>query len=156
MGGFIPTCQAQTFVELAKLENVMAFYDQVPEQRQTPWGCGHKGAIWYACVHPDIDDEIVIENAKRIVDKALPQRLSTFFGGHYYSFITREYLLNLLLFYYADHARFPVGPVCVISNSEWDGMFRSRKNRWINWMVWKYRVRPENSADANWYYIPSL
>ena len=47
--------------------------------RQTPWACGHNGAIWYACVHADVHDEAVINAAKRIVDKAIPQKLSTFF-----------------------------------------------------------------------------
>lgn len=68
---------------------------RVPGNRQTTWACGPQGAIWYANLHADIEDQIVVENAKRIVDKALPQKQPTFFGGHYYSFfLTREYLLN--------------------------------------------------------------
>jgi hypothetical protein len=49
--------------------------------RQTPWACGPGGEIWYACVHADIDDEVVIETAKRLVDRAIPQKQPTFFGG---------------------------------------------------------------------------
>lgn len=90
--------------------------------RQTPWNCGHKGKAWYACIHANVDDEVVIETAKRLVDHAVPQKLSTFFGGHYYSFVTREYLLNLLLFHYQDFGMFPVGSICIVERWPWDGM----------------------------------
>jgi hypothetical protein len=46
--------------------------------RQTPWSCGHNGEIWYACIHADADDEVVIETAKHLVDRALTQKLPTF------------------------------------------------------------------------------
>ncbi len=45
----------------------------VQDLRQTPWFCGHNGSTWYACVHADINDEVVIDTAKRLVDHSLLQ-----------------------------------------------------------------------------------
>ncbi len=157
MGGFIPTCYALPIGEMAKLENDMTFDFRLPKQRQTPWACGHKGAIWYACVHPDIDDEIVIENAKRIVDKALPQKLSTFFGGHLFSFMTREYLLNLLLFYFQEKGLFPTGAVCIVDRWVWDRMIFKRGGKWITGCFWRFGIgRLELNSPGYWVQIPSL
>ena len=55
--------------------------------------------------HADIQDEAVIEQAKKIVDRCSPQRYGPN-GTHAYSFLQREYLLNLLLFHYVDHGFF--------------------------------------------------
>ncbi len=72
MGGFIPTCHAQTPVEVAKKEKAMDLRVR-GIGRQTPWACGPNGEIWYANVHAEVDDEIAVDNAKRIVDKAQPR-----------------------------------------------------------------------------------
>lgn len=125
--------------------------------RQTPWACGHNGAIWYACVHADIDDEVVIETAKRLVDKAIPQKLSTFFGGHYYSFVTREYLLNLLLFHYQEHEMFPVGSICIVERWCWDGLVFKRRGQWLNAWAWRFDTqRQEMKAPGFWVQIPTV
>jgi hypothetical protein len=130
---------------------------RVPDVRQTPWSCGHNGATWYACVHADIDDEVVIETAKRLVDHALPQKLSTFFGGHYYSFVTREYLLNLLLFYYQEHGLFPVGSVCVVERWPWDGQIFKSNGKWFNSWAWRFSTtRAELKAPGYWVQIPPV
>ena len=124
--------------------------------QQTPWACGHKGSVWYADVHADIDDELVISNAKRIVDKVLPQRLSTFFGGHYYSFMTREYLLNLLLFFYQDHGLFPSGHVCIVDRWVWGGMRHRKQGKWLTNWAWRFMGRADTTVPGYWIYIPSL
>jgi hypothetical protein len=125
--------------------------------RQTPWACGPKGDIWYANVHAEIDDEIVIENAKRIVDRVIPQKKSTFFGGHYYSFVTREYLLNLLLFYYRDHGLFPTGAVCIVNQWVWDGFMYKSLGRWVTGWAWRFVTRrAELHQPGFWIQIPSL
>ncbi len=47
MGGFIPTCQAQTFVELAKLENDMSFFEKkIPSLAEVKWRQAHQDARW--------------------------------------------------------------------------------------------------------------
>ena len=85
--------------------------------------------IWYANITPDIDDLSVIEDAKTIVDACYPQQKSTFFGGHYYCFLTREYLLNLLLFYHDAHKCFPVGQICIVDKWLWScDAYRATKN----------------------------
>ena len=81
MGGFVPDCHTQTFVKVAKLEIFMALFPKQDSRRQTPWACGRNGEIWYATLTPEVDNLTVIENAKRIVDVAMPQRLSTQYGG---------------------------------------------------------------------------
>ena len=125
--------------------------------RQTPWACGHKGAIWYANVHADVFQEETIENAKKIVDKALPQKLSTFFGGHYYSFITREYLFNLLLFHFEEHGSFPVGSICIVERWVWDGMLFRSHGKWLKSWAWRFGFkRDEVKAPGYWVRIPSL
>ncbi|MFM8344851.1 MAG: hypothetical protein ACKOB5_10150 [Betaproteobacteria bacterium] len=130
---------------------------RVDNVRQTPWACGHQGEVWYACVHADVDDEAVIYAAKRIVDKALPQRLSTFFGGHYYSFVTREYLLNLLLFHYMEHEVFPTGWICIVDRWVWDGMTFKRLGKWFTSWGWRFDTsRKELKAPGFWIQIPSL
>jgi hypothetical protein len=155
MGGFIPTCHTQPSGEVAKQEKVMDF--RVPGNRQTPWACGPNGAIWYANLHTDIEDQIVIENAKRIVDKALPQKQSTFFGGHYYSFLTREYLLSLLLFHFQEHGLFPTGSVCIVDQWAWDSRPFRHKGKWFTSWTWRFGIRrSELKSPGYWVQIPSL
>lgn len=127
-----------------------------PREGAIPWACGHGGEVWYANLHADVDDPLVIEHAKRLVDKAVPQKLSTFFGGHYCSFVTREYLLNLLLFHHKEHGRFPVGPVCVVSRKELDSIHHPKWHRWLNWLDWMWRIRKQDFDDPHWLYIPSV
>ena len=125
--------------------------------RQTPWACGPGGEIWYACVHADIDDEVVIDTAKRLVDRAIPQKRSTFFGGHYYSFVTREYLLNLLLFHFQEHGLFPTGSVCIVNQWVWDGLLYKRQGKWFSGWSWRFVTkRRELKEPGYWVQIPSV
>lgn len=127
-----------------------------PGIRSTPWACGHAGTVWYANLHAEFDDPAAIEQAKRIVDEVVPQKLSTFHGTHCYSFVTREYLLNLLLFHHKDYGHFPVGPVCIVSREEMDGIHHPQRSRWRNWFSWMWSIREEEFEDPSWVYIPSL
>jgi hypothetical protein len=156
MGGFIPTCHAQPSGEVVKKDRSMNLHVK-GTGRQTPWACGPKGTIWWANVHAEVDDEIVIDNAKRIVDGATPQKQSTFFGGQYYSFVTREYLLNLLLFYYRDHGLFPTGAVCIVNQWVWDGFMHKSHAKWIPGWAWRFVTRrAELHQPGFWVQIPSI
>jgi hypothetical protein len=158
-GGFIPNCHTLTIVEVAKQENEMGLFPQNAGKRQSHWGNSHQifgGDPWYANISADIDDLTVIENAKRIVDACCPQKMSTFFGGHYYSFQTREYLLNLLLFYYADHNEFPVGNVCIVERWLWEIDFYRQVKGWVKSKIWRFLPREENFQAGEWIRIPAL
>ena len=159
MGGFVPDCHTQTFVEVAKLEFYMALFPKQDGRRQTPWGsmttC-YGDPIWYANITPDIDDLSVIEDAKTIVDACYPQQKSTFFGGHYYCFLTREYLLNLLLFYHDAHKCFPVGQICIVDKWLWScDAYRATKG-WFRSRFWRFLPRQDSFTGGQWINLPSL
>lgn len=126
-----------------------------PSQHQTPWPCGHGGKVWWANIHANVHDEAVIEQAKRLVDAALPQKLNTHFGGHYYSFVTREYLLNLILFYHQDHGRFPSGAVCVVEQWAWQGEAFKREGKWWFAWFWRFKSRDTFKAPGFWVQLPT-
>ncbi len=87
----------------------------------------------------------------------MPQRRSTFFGGHYYSFVTREYLLNLLLFYYRDHGLFPTGAICIVNQWVWDGLLHKYHGKWLPGWAWRFVTRRADLHDPGyWVHIPSL
>jgi len=156
MGGFVPACHTQTSVKVAKLEIFMALFPKQDGRRQTPWACGRNGEIWYATLTPEVDNLTVIENAKRIVDVAMPQRLSTQYGGHYYSFVSREQLLNVLLFHYIYNGGFPTGSIAIVDKREWDSVTVKHLGRSFNWLIWKPRDRPAEYLPVTWIKIPSL
>ena len=81
-------------------------------RKQVAWG------NFYAYIPDDIHDSVIIEEAKSIVDYALPQKYGPS-GTHYYSFLTREYVLNLVLFFHRDHNRFPEGDIAVVGEYYW-------------------------------------
>lgn len=124
--------------------------------RQTPWACGPGGALWHATIHADIVDEDIIEDAKQIVDAAVPQKPNNLFGSHYYSFVTREYLLNLLLFFHKRHGVFPTGQVCIVERWVWDGQLFKRANWWIESWAWRFIPRSRLRAPGYWIEIPPL
>lgn len=129
---------------------------RVPSVKQTPWACGHNGEVWSACVYSDIEDEAVVDRAKRLVDGALPQKLSTFFGGYHHSFLTREYLLNLLLFYYQEHGLFPKGAVCIVDKWVWEGSWVRRGGKWWQFWAWRWPNRSELRAPGYWGHLQNL
>ena len=160
MGGFVPDCHAQTFVEVAKLEFHMSLFPKLDGRRQTLWGGTssefHGTERWYANISPDIDDLNVIEEAKTIVDACRPQVRSTFFGGHYYSFSTREYLLNLLLFYHSHNKRFPVGYICIVDKWVWKVESHKSVDGWVTAHFWRFLPRRKSFEGGDWINVPSF
>ena len=134
----------------------MSLFQKKSGRRQTPWACGRNGEIWHATLIPEIDNLIVIEHAKRIVDLAVPQRLSTQYGGHQHSFVSREQLLNVLLFHYLSTGFFPTGSVCIVDKRQWDGVTVKKLGRLFNWLLWKPRDKPAEYLPVTWVKIPPL
>jgi len=137
----------------------MVLFSKQDGRRQTPWGVKKTSfgdEIWYANITPDIDDLLVIENAKTIVDACYPQQKNTFFGGHYYCFLTREYLLNLLLFYHDDHKCFPVGQICIVDKWLWRSDAYRSATGWFTSRFWKFLPRQESFSAGQWINLPSL
>jgi hypothetical protein len=130
----------------------MRFFKLTPERRQTAWHCGYQGTIWYANIDAPVDDNSVIEDAKLIVDAARPQKHGPY-GAHYYSFITREYLLNILLFHYSDHGVFPEGTLCIVDEWVWKNTTRVGNSHWFSWSSKKTGRHYERPF---WIKIPKL
>ena len=125
----------------------MSFLEPDPSQNQTEWKFG----TWtfYANIPEEIKDLNIIENAKSIVDFAIPQRFGPH-GTHYYSFVTREYVLNLILYFYKEHKRFPHGDICIVDHWYWKS-FYSGGGR-----VFQSRKKGRNYTQGDWIYLPSL
>ena len=124
----------------------MSFLEPNTSQNQTEWKFG----IWtfYANIPEEVKDLKVIENAKRIVDFALPQRFGPH-GTHYYSFVTREYLLNLILYFYKEHERFPHGDICIVDHWYWKSLYSGGR-------VFQGRKKGRNYSAGYWIYLPTL
>ena len=124
----------------------MSFLEPDASQNQTEWKFG----TWtfYANIPEEIKDLNIIENAKSIVDFAIPQRFGPH-GTHYYSFVTREYVLNLILYFYKEHKRFPHGDICITDHWYWkSGNFGGR--------VFQSRKRGRNYIPGHWVHLPTL
>jgi hypothetical protein len=134
----------------------MSLCPKQDSRRQTPRACGRNGKIAYENLTPEIDNLTVIENAERIVDVAMPQRLSTQYGGHYYSFVSREQLLNVLLFHYLSNGFFPTGSVCIVDKRQRDSVTVKHFGRSFNGLIWKPRDRPAEYLRVTWIKIPPL
>ena len=67
----------------------MSFLKPDPKRNQTIWKIGKWD--FYANIPEAITDLKVINEAKAIVDWAIPQAFGPH-GTHYYSFVTREYV----------------------------------------------------------------
>ncbi len=114
----------------------MSLFALNPQRHQTEWGTALSGNTWLAYIDAPITDSQVIEDAKRIVDHCSPQRYGPQ-GTHGYSFLKREYLLNLILFHYVDHGFFPAGHICITDDwlygdpirTEGGGIWFTFKNR---------------------------
>jgi hypothetical protein len=130
----------------------MTIFSAMPHRRQTAWQCGTRNTSWYACIDAPIEDLEIIEDAKTIVDACRPQKYGPF-GATFYSFLTREYLLNILLFHYADHGAFPKGSVCIVDEWVWKSCTRVGDSNWFNW---KTKSNPRRFERPFWISIPSL
>jgi len=76
----------------------MSFMNQDLEAPQIKL-VGFPDRPFYANNNSEVLDKVVIEQAVCIADSILPQTFGRY-GGHYYSFIRRERLLNLILRHY--------------------------------------------------------
>ena len=56
----------------------MTFYTKDAKRTQTTWGPHGPEKTWHAYIDADIQDQVVIEQAKQIVDGCSPQR----YGPH--------------------------------------------------------------------------
>ena len=92
----------------------------------------------------------------KIQDSIFFIKLNTFFGGHYYSFVTREYLLNLILFYREAHGQFPQGAVCIVERWAWQGEAFKRAGRWVVGWFWRFIRREDFKSPGFWVHLPSV
>ena len=124
----------------------MSFLEPDAGQNQTQWKFG----TWtfYANIPEEIRDVKIVANAKSIVDFAIPQRFGPH-GTHYYSFVTREYVLNLILYFYKEHKRFPHGDICIVDRWYW-------KSTYSGGRVFQNRKKGRNYTRGDWIYLPSL
>jgi hypothetical protein len=124
----------------------MSFLEPDASQNQTEWKFG----TWtfYANIPEEIKDLKIVENAKSIVDFAIPQRFGPH-GTHYYSFVTREYVLNLILYFYKEHKRFPHGDICILDHWYWKSIYSGGR-------VFQSRKEGRNYTQGDWIYLPSL
>ena len=135
----------------------MSFLKPDPKRNQTIWKIGKWD--FYTNIPEAITDLKVINEAKAIVDWAIPQAFGPH-GTHYYSFVTREYVLNLILNYYRIHGRFPQGDVYVAD--KWCWQHPVTKNYGASpfsfwWAgVFKIAKRPKEYPDGHWVSLPSL
>lgn len=127
----------------------MFFKKRNKKRNQTLWGNS------YAYIPESIQDHDVIEDAKSIVDFILPQKEGQFTTQ--YSFWTREYVLNLILFFYADHKKFPEGDICIVRDYYWRNSPCLDKDDEYGRKIYLYEIRKGRNYDAGyWIKIPSL
>ena len=124
----------------------MSFLEPDSGQNQTQWKFG----TWtfYVNIPEEIKDLKIVENAKSIVDFAIPQRFGPH-GTHYYSFVTREYVLNLILYFYKEHKRFPHGDICIVDRWYWKSFYSGGR-------VFQGRKKGRNYSAGDWIYLPTL
>jgi len=130
----------------------MSLFSRDANRTQTPWVVRWTGDTWFANIDAPITDEKVIEQAKQIVDHCSPQRYGPNVT-HIYSFLKREYILNLILFHYADYGFFPSGHICI--TSEW--LYETPiKTTGGNWFSFKNPKKGRHYEPGWWIKIPSL
>ena len=130
----------------------MSFFTPDVQRTQTIWGARPQGLEWVANIDAPIHDESVIDQAKLIVDHCSPQRYGPY-GTHAYSFLKREYLLNLLLFHYVDHGFFPSGHICITDEWLYEAPIKTTGSTWFSF---KSRKKGRNYQAGWWIKIPSL
>ena len=130
----------------------MSFFNRDLVRTQTTWGSYGGNQTWVANIDADIQDQKVIERAKLIVDYCSPQRYGPH-GTHAYSFLKREYVLNLLLFHYADYGFFPSGYICI--TDEWL-YSTSIKTTGGTWFCFQPRKKGRHYQAGWWIKIPAI
>jgi len=131
----------------------MNFFARDNARQQSEWGKTALGHTWFVYIDAPITDPIIIEEGKAIVDHCSPQRYGPN-SDHGYSFLKREYLLNLLLFHYADHGFFPSGHICITDDWLYGDPIRLEGGG--SWFVFKFRKAGRNYQAGWWIKIPSL
>ncbi len=131
----------------------MNFFAKDKTRQQTEWGTIGDRHTWFAYIDASIADPILIEQAKTIVDHCAPQRYGPH-GTHAYSFLKREYLLNLLLFHYADHGFFPSGHICI--TDEWLYEKPIKTTGRASWFSFKCRKAGRQYQSGWWIKIPNF
>ena len=130
----------------------MSFFTPDVQRTQTVWGASPQGLEWVANIDAPIHDESVIDQAKLIVDHCSPQRYGPY-GTHAYSFLKREYLLNLFLFHYVDHGFFPSGHICITDEWLYEAPIKTSGSTWFSF---KSRKKGRNYQAGWWIKIPGL
>ena len=130
----------------------MNFFTKDAKRKQTIWAPYGGYTNFLAYIDADIQDEEVIEQAKRIVDCCSPQRYGPQVT-HAYSFLHREYLLNLILFHYVDHGFFPSGHICITDEWLYQSSVKTTGGRCF---VFKFRTQGRKYYAGWWIRIPSL
>ena len=131
----------------------MGLFTRDTSRQQTEWGSTALGNTWLAYIDAPISDPIIIEQAKTIVDHCAPQRYGPH-GTHAYSFLKREYVLNLLLFHYADYGFFPSGHICITDDWIYGDPIRTESGG--SWFSFKSRKVGRKYQAGWWIKIPSL
>ncbi len=127
----------------------MFFKNRNKSRNKTSWGNS------YAYIPESIQDSVVIEDAKSIVDFILPQKEGQFTSQ--YSFWTREYVLNLILFFYAEHQKFPKGDICIVRDYYWRSSPCLDSDDEYGRKIYLHEIRKGRNYDAGyWVKIPSL
>jgi len=130
----------------------MSFFIRDPKRVQTTWGGYSPDQTWVVNIDADIQDAEVIEQAKTIVDHCSPQRYGPH-GTHAYSFLKREYLLNLLLFHYVDHGSFPSGHICITDEWLYETPIKTKGSTWFSF---KPRKKSRRYQAGWWIKIPAI
>ncbi len=131
----------------------MNFFTKDKTRQQTEWGTIGDRYTWFAYIDAPITDPILIEQAKTIVDHCAPQRYGPH-GTHAYSFLKREYLLNLLLFHLDDHGFFPSGHICI--TDEWLYEKPIKTTGGASWFSFKCRKAGRQYQSGWWIKIPNF
>jgi hypothetical protein len=131
----------------------MSLFTRNLERVQVEWGSAKDGHPWYVNIDAPITDPIIIELAKTIVDHCSPQRYGPQ-GVYGYSFLKREYVLNLLLFHYADHGFFPSGHICITDDWIYGDPVRTKGGR--SWFLFKFRRIGRKYLAGWWINIPDF
>ncbi|MCF8190223.1 MAG: hypothetical protein K9J14_03065 [Polynucleobacter sp.] len=129
----------------------MSFFTRDSKRVQTTWGEYGGGKTWVANIDAKVQDTDVIETAKAIVDHCSPQRYGPH-GSHAYSFLKREYLLNLLLFHYVDYGFFPSGHICITDDWLYEAPIKTSGSAWF---CFKFRKKGRHYQAGWWIKIPS-
>lgn len=123
----------------------------IRKYQKVAWGVSPGGHPWEARVFADVDSS-AINSAKKLIDYCSPQKYGPH-GAHGYSFLKREYLLNLLLFHYQDYGFFPSGHICITDEWLYEKPISASG---MNWFSFRTRSKGRNYHPGWWIKIPSL